>query len=69
MVNARARRNLLTKVRINGVILTDDEEIKVRVCKAYQTLFSKTRDWRSNIRDLHFEVLEKDKSRSLEVLF
>ena len=39
------------------------------MCKAYQTLFSKTRDWRSNIRDLHFEVLEEDKSRSLEVLF
>ena len=44
MANARARRNLLSKVKINGVTLTDKEEIKARVCRAYQTLLTKNGD-------------------------
>ena len=41
MANARARRNLLSKVKINGVTLIDEEEIKVGVCRTYQTLLTK----------------------------
>ena len=41
MTNARARRNLLSKVKINGVTLIDEEEIKVGVCRTYQTLLTK----------------------------
>lgn len=69
MVNACPRRVLLTKVRINGVTLTDDEEIKVGVCRAYLILFSEMKDWRLSIRGLHFEVLGKYRFRSLEASF
>ena len=44
MANAHARRNLLTKVKINRVTLTDEDEIKVGVCRAYQSLLSKSGD-------------------------
>ncbi|RVW83041.1 hypothetical protein CK203_042498 [Vitis vinifera] len=50
MANAHARRNLLTKVRKNGVTLIDDEEIKARVCNAYHTLLLETGDWRPSVR-------------------
>ena len=50
MANAHTRRNLLTKVRTNGVTLIDDEEIKARVCNAYHTLLLETEDWRPSIR-------------------
>ena len=69
MANVRARRNLLTKVRINGVIVIDDEEIKARVCRAYLTLLLEMGDWRLSIRGLDFEVLGEDRSISLEALF
>ena len=36
--NVRARRNFLSKVKINGVTLIDEEDIKSGVCRAYQTL-------------------------------
>ena len=50
MANAHARRNLLTKVRTNGVTLIDDEEIKARVCNAYHTLLLEMGDWRLSVR-------------------
>ena len=50
MANAHARRNLLTKVRTNGVTLIYDEEIKARVCNAYHTLLLEMGDWRLSVR-------------------
>ena len=52
MTNARARRNLLSKVKINGVTLTNEEEIKVGVCRAYQTLLTENGDWRPSLGNL-----------------
>lgn len=54
---------------ISEATLTDDEEIKDGMCKAYQFLFSKTGDWRLSIRGLRFDLLGEDRSRSLEVPF
>ena len=69
MTNAHARRNLLTKVKINGVTLTNEDEIKVGVCRAYQSLLLESGDWRLSVRGLQFGVLGEDKSRKLELPF
>ncbi|WJZ98277.1 hypothetical protein VitviT2T_016814 [Vitis vinifera] len=69
MANAHARRNLLTKVKINGVTLIDEDEIKARVCRAYQALLSNSGDWRSRVRGLQFGVSGEDKSRKFELPF
>ncbi|KAL6343121.1 hypothetical protein AAG906_019664 [Vitis piasezkii] len=42
MVNAHARRNLLTKVRTNGVTRLMMRRLKLRVCNAYHTLLLET---------------------------
>ena len=52
MANAKARKNLLSKVNINGNPLTSVEDIKDGVCRAYRTLLSKTEDWRPRMRNL-----------------
>ena len=69
MANAHVRRNLLTKVKINGVTLIDEDEIKARVCRAYQALLSNSGDWRSRVRGLQFGVSGEDKSRKFELPF
>ena len=69
MANARARRNFLSKVKINGVTLNDEEDIKSGVCRAYQTLLLENQDWRQRIEDLQFHVMGTKRSRSLEVPF
>lgn len=68
LADACARRNLLTKVRVDEVTLIVDEEIKVGVCRTYHTLLSETGDWRLSIRGLHFKALGEDRSKSLVVL-
>ena len=52
MANARARRNLLSKVKINGVTLTVEEDIKSGVCRAYRTLLLENEEWIQRIGDL-----------------
>ena len=69
MANARVRRNLLSKVKIKGVTLTDKEETKVGVCRAYQTPLTKNGDWRLSLGSLQFRVLGEERSRSLEEPF
>ncbi|KAL6336249.1 hypothetical protein AAG906_014418 [Vitis piasezkii] len=69
MANARARRNFLSKVKINGVTLNNEEDIKSGVCRAYQTLLLENQDWRQRIEDLQFHVMGTKRSRSLEVPF
>ena len=64
MANARARRNLLSKVKINGVTLTVEQDIKSGVCRAYRTLLSENEDWGLRIGDLQFRVLGTERSRS-----
>ena len=69
MANAKARKNFLSKVIINGDTLTSEEDIKSEVCRAYRTLLSEIEDWRPRIGDLQFRVLGTEKSRSLEKPF
>ena len=69
MANAQSRRNLLTKERVNGAILIEDDEIKDRVHRAYHFLLSKMGYWRPSIKGLCFEVLRSDCSKSLEEPF
>ncbi|RVW17754.1 Transposon TX1 uncharacterized 149 kDa protein [Vitis vinifera] len=69
MANARAKRKFLSKVKINGVTLIDEEDIKSRMCRAYRTLLLENADWRLRNGDLQFHVLGTERSRSLEVPF
>ena len=54
MANARARRNFLSKIRVNEVSLSSIDEIKGGVCRAYQSLLSEFGDWRPSINGLNF---------------
>ncbi|RVW47728.1 Transposon TX1 uncharacterized 149 kDa protein [Vitis vinifera] len=69
MANARARRNFLSKIKVNGVNLSSLAEIKEGVCNAYQTLLSDPGDWRPNINGLTFKELGEGLASSLEVMF
>ena len=69
MANARARRNFLSKIRVNEVSLSSIHEIKEGVCRAYQSLLSESGDWRPSINGLNFKVLGEGLASSLEVMF
>ena len=69
MANAHSRRNVMTKVRVNGAILMEVDGIKDGVCNAFHALLFEMGDWRLSIRGFCFEVLGSDSSRSLDEPF
>ena len=69
MANARARRNFLSKIRMNEVSFSYNEEIKEGVCKAYQSFILESGDWRPSINGLNFKVMGEGSASSLEAMF
>ena len=69
MANARARRNFLSKFRVNEVSFSSNEEIKEGVCRVYQSLLLESGDWRPSINGLNFKMLGEDSASNLEVMF
>ncbi|RVW44115.1 Transposon TX1 uncharacterized 149 kDa protein [Vitis vinifera] len=65
----KARRNFLSKIRVNEVSLSSNDEIKEGVCRAYQSLLSESGDWRPSINGLNFKELGEGLASSLEVMF
>ena len=69
LANAKARRNFLSKIRVNGVTLSSIEDIKDSVCRTYRSLISESGDWRPSINGLNFKELGEGVASSLEVMF
>ena len=69
MANARARRNFLSKIRVNGVTLSSIEDIKDSVCRIYHSLLSKSGDWRPSSNGLILKELGEGVASNLEVMF
>ncbi|RVX09662.1 F-box protein [Vitis vinifera] len=69
MANARARKNFISKIRINEVTLSSSDDLKEGVCRAYKSLLSEPGDWRPNINGLNFKELGEGLASSLEVEF
>ena len=69
MANARARKNFLSKIRINEVTLSSSDDLKEGVCRAYKSLLSELGDWRPKINGLNFKELGEGSASSLEVEF
>lgn len=54
MANANRRRSTLGKIKINGVCLTKETEIKEGIVRAFQNLLSKLEKWHLSIKGYEF---------------
>ena len=69
IVNAHRRKNNVDKIRINGVYLSEETEIKERVVNAFRSLLSNPWDWCPPLSRLQCETLENLDDFALEVPF
>ena len=70
MVNAHRRRNNVDEIRINGVWLLEENEIKEGVVvNAFRSLLSNPGDSRPSLSGLQCETLENLDAFALKVLF
>ena len=69
IVNAHRRKNNVEKIRINGVWLSEETEIKEGVVNAFRSSLSNPGDWCPPLSWLQCETLENFDAFALEVPF
>ena len=69
MANSHFRKNSMASIKINGVWLTEDQEMREGISNAFQSLFLDNMDWRAEIDGLSFASLNPEEAGSLEVPF
>lgn len=69
IANAHRRRNLLSRVKINGSWLTEENEVRNGVMNEFKLLLSTVEGWRPSIRGMSFKRLEPVVAARLEEPF
>ncbi|RVX18630.1 hypothetical protein CK203_006499 [Vitis vinifera] len=69
IANAHRRRNLLSRVKINGSWLTEENEVRNGVMNEFKLLLSTVEGWRPCIRGMSFKRLEPVVATRLEEPF
>ena len=69
MANAHRRGNMLSRVKINGVWLTEENEVREGVVNEFKSMLSTAGGWRPSLRGMSFEILEAVDAASLEEPF
>ena len=69
MANAHFRKNTLAKIKINGVWLFEERELREGISRAFQTLLTDNLSWRAELDGLSFSTLNPNDARNLELPF
>ena len=69
MENLHRRRNTITKMGINGKFITGEEQLRLRIAKAFETMLADSGEWRANLVGLHFSRLNALEVDNLELQF
>ena len=57
MASAHRRRNCMDRIKINGVWLSEEQEVRVGVVNVYQQLLSENLDWKADIGGLQLDQI------------
>ena len=69
MANSHKRRNYLSKIKINGTWLTEEQEINGRVVGAFKDLLTDPRGWHPFMEGLDFNKIDVEEAARLEEVF
>ena len=69
MTNAHRRNNSLDKIKVNGVWLTEEKDVREGLANAFHQLLSEDSGWKTDIEGLHLEHLSIQEAESLELPF
>ena len=69
MANAHRRNNSLDKIKINGVWLTKEQDVREGVANAYHQMLSENAEWKADIGGLQLDHLSLQETENLELPF
>ncbi|RVX14524.1 putative ribonuclease H protein [Vitis vinifera] len=69
MASAHRRRNCMDRIKLNGVWLSEEQEVRVGVVNVYQQLLSENLDWKADIGGLQLDQISQQEAGFLELPF
>ena len=69
MANAHFKKNTLARIKINGLRLSEERELREGISHAFQTLLTDNLSWRAELDGLSFSTLNPNDARNLELPF
>ncbi|RVX19221.1 hypothetical protein CK203_008528 [Vitis vinifera] len=69
MTNAHRRNNYLDRIKINGVWMTEEQEVREGIVNAFWHLLSEEPGWRADIEGLYLNHLNSREAEVLELPF
>ncbi|RVW40043.1 Transposon TX1 uncharacterized 149 kDa protein [Vitis vinifera] len=69
MANGHRRVNALDKIKINGVRLTEEQEVREGIANVYQQLLSESSGWKADIGGLLLKQISHSEAEALELPF
>ncbi|RVW60699.1 Transposon TX1 uncharacterized 149 kDa protein [Vitis vinifera] len=69
MANAHRRINAMSKIMINGVRFTEDQDMREGIANAYQQLLSENPGWKADIGGLLMNQISPSEADGIEVPF
>ena len=69
MANAHFRKNMLARIKINGVRFSEESELREGISHAFETLLTDNMSWRAELDGLSFSTLNPNDARNLELPF
>ena len=69
MASAHWRNNFLDRIKINGVELVEEQEVREGIVKAFQHQLREEPGWRADLEGLHLKSLDLSEAEALEAPF
>ncbi|KAJ9701691.1 hypothetical protein PVL29_006878 [Vitis rotundifolia] len=69
MANAHWRNNSVDRIKINGVEVAEEQEVREGIVNAFQHQLSEEPGWRADIEGLHLQCLNHNEAEALELPF
>ncbi|XP_059658879.1 uncharacterized protein LOC132305222 [Cornus florida] len=69
LANAHRRYNNIGRIRVNGLELRKEDEVRGGIVSFYQQLYTETLEWRPKLDGLHFDAISTLDSDMLEIPF
>ena len=69
MANAHRRRQTMEKIKINGVWLSEEQEVRNGIVDAFQRLLTEDSEWKADIGGLNLNQISQQEADTLELPF
>ena len=69
MANAHRRRQTMEKIKINGVWLSEEQEVRNGIVDAFQRLLTEDSEWKADIGGVNLNQISQQEADILELPF